>query len=500
MFTPPPSAPGRGRSQESKVLSSPNSSISLADGQSPDPALIVGTDSPALRNEAVKAPVPIVRRPVGVGAGVKPSWPARTTSIASGSSTDSAPASDLSRSMSDNSTKDSLGGSDLEVGPAHILPPDNKDNQNQKASKKPQQANRSASNSISSPDNSPQRTEIWRRRSTRSDKSCTFSDLKLTKSNGSTASPPRGQEQSSEISQLSRSSSRKPVPFHANRPAPPQPEFMGSKASKLREKVSRGSVKDELSARHASPRPGPRPPTPIYLKTDNQKPPTPHVFSPDSPFTPPDDEPPIVPQKSEIREQSQSHDSGSDATIVAPTLGPAATLASLSKENFNPSHYDDSRNTSDTLDIASQPASIPYDQLQKPQATMRILSPDPSPTSPAPRTLSSPTSHAQYFPTIQSPAPRGFIFPGPELDIVHFDCYQDHKLMRKTNNYNCPVACMICKRKDTELRWRCMWCYLSACGPCMKVLHESGKDLRLCLERIGKQNSIEPTSRMQGME
>ncbi|CAL3964780.1 unnamed protein product [Diplocarpon coronariae] len=487
MSSPSTSAPSRGGPQDSKDPSSLRSRVPLAGEKSPASELTVRTDPAALRSEAVKAPVAIPRRPVGEGGEVKPSWPARTTSIASGSSAYSFTASSLSRSMSDNRTNYLLGGNDSEVGPVHTLPPGNKDDPGREASTKPQPTNRSPSNSLSSLNNSPQRTEIWRRRSTKSSKSSiNFSDLKLTKSNGSTASPPRGQEQSSERTQLPRTRSRNPVSFQANRPAPPQPDFMGSKASKLKEKVSRGPVKEELLAHHAPQQRNQPLPTPIYLKTDEQKPSTPRVLSPNSPFTPPDDEPPVIPHKSDPRGQTPSQDSGSDATIVAPTLGAAATFASLSKENFNPSYHEDPRKNSDALTIASQPTSMHYSQPQKSQATMSILSPDPSPTSPPPRAISSPTSHAQYFPTIQSPSPPGFIFPGPELDLVHFDCYQDHTLMRKTNNHKCPVACMICKRKDTELRWRCMWCYLSACGPCMKILHESGKDLRLCLDRIGK--------------
>lgn len=50
----------------------------------------------------------------------------------------------------------------------------------------------------------------------------------------------------------------------------------------------------------------------------------------------------------------------------------------------------------------------------------------------------------------------------------------------------CPVACMVCGKKDTETRWKCTWCCVSACGSCMQVLssEDVGRDLRVAIERI----------------
>jgi hypothetical protein len=74
---------------------------------------------------------------------------------------------------------------------------------------------------------------------------------------------------------------------------------------------------------------------------------------------------------------------------------------------------------------------------------------------------------------------------GPCVEKVHLECYQSHRFMRGAKNTLCPVACMICEGKDTEPRWRCTWCCLSACASCMQVLSSiPGRDLAVCLERI----------------
>lgn len=331
----------------------------------------------------------------------------------------------------------------------------------------------------------PPTEEIWRRRSARREKSksLSFDLLKLSQSNGSTSSaPPRQQEQSTG---LPRSKSyRKAFSFLGSRAAP-EPDLMGSKVTKLKKK------KDEGPAQR------PLPPPPLQQHAAGPRPP-----ASGEPFTPPDDDPPpMVPQKPESRFQSSSESStGSDATIIAPTTLQKILSASPRKENLHPSsgHSRQLSQLSDTITITSQP-TVRSPRPQKPQAAVRVLtsklpptppppnepSPPRSPTSHQPR-LVSPEGRAQPFPTMQSQAPLGFIFPAPALDRVHFDCYQSHQLMRRTNNSNYPVACMVCQRKDTKDRWRCAWCYLSACGSCMQVLSQvPGKDLRVCLERLG---------------
>ena len=409
-----PKTPGRGRSRFSKALPTPPASRAKSPPSLHSPL-------PPLPKEKMSTTIAILRRPVGGGQTNN----SKTISIASVSSVYS-DSPGLSRSISDSSniTKDSLSA----VSETPPLPP--KDSQRQFGTPK-------TPNILGSPLlNSPPRPEIWRRRSVKSDRSISFPELKLEKSNGSTASPPSRKERPPERSlpaipnQLPRSiAGRKPVPA---RPAPAQP--MGNKIAKL---------KDKLESKDEAPYPSPKQlPTPEYLKTDKQ-PLTPQVLSPVSPETPPED-PPQVPQKSD------------------------------SRPNLLTTH---SRDTSETLTITSEPVVMRSPQPQKAYVA-RILTPQPSPPPASPPPPIN-------FPGLP-PAAEGTIFPGPALDIVHLECYQSHKFMRSSRNTMCPVACMICQNKDVEMRWKCTWCCLSACGACMQVLASiPGKDLRICLERIG---------------
>ncbi|KAH7418278.1 hypothetical protein BKA64DRAFT_195549 [Cadophora sp. MPI-SDFR-AT-0126] len=462
MYSPFPSTPGRGRSRFSKVLPVPPGETSARTEKSPAAltSKSLRTDLPPLPSDAAaKGSMAIPRRPVGGGAGgdVKNEKLARATSIASVSSVYS-DSPGVSRSLSgSSSTKDSLSGVDsIEDGPTPPLP--DKDRQN--SDEKPQ-THKISSNSISSFDNALQPTELWRRRSAKSDRSIVFPDLVLQSSNGSTASPPRRQVQTTDRPRdhLPRSTTnrRKPVPA---RPAPPQPDYMGNKVAKLRKKGSREDSRDD-----ECPAPQPyesvqRLPTPEYLKADEQHTVTPSILSPVSPFTPPDDKPPLVPRKSESRSLAASQGS-SDATIVA-------------------------------RDIVAPQAPTPENDppirlVAHTRGGSNTLTPQPSSGKTSPLNLPSPASHAAYFPTVRSPAAPGTIFPCPELDLVHLECYQSHKNMKGCNNRVCPTACMVCQRQDTEKRWRCAWCCLSACSSCMRALDSvPGKDLRLVLERIGK--------------
>jgi len=461
MYSSFPSTPGRGRSRFSKVLPVPPGETPARSENPPAaiPSRSSRTDLPPLPSDAIKPSMAIPRRPVGGGAGgdVKNEKPARAASIASVSSvySDSPRAS---RSLSgSSSTKDSLSGVDSpEDGETPSLPP--KDKGRQTPDEK-SQTHKLSSSSISSFDNALHPIELWRRRSLKSEHS--FNGLVLAKSNGSTASPPRRQKPlPADRPPLSRShTGRKPVPV---RPAPPQPDYppyMGNKVAKLRKKGSREDSSDEgpapASQQYESIQ---RLPTPDYLKADKQQPVTPSILSPVSPFTPPDDKPPLVPRKSESRSLVASHGS-SDVTVVARDIvAPHAPTP----ENDPPVNIAHSRDGSDTL------------------------TPQPISGKTSPLSLPSPVCHAAYFPTVRSPAPPGTILPCPELDLIHLECYQSHRIMKGSNNRVCPTACMVCQRQDTEKRWRCAWCCLSACASCMRALDSvPGKDLRLALERIG---------------
>jgi hypothetical protein len=388
-----------------------------------------------------------------------PSTPSRTVSLDSISSVYSeSPGFVRSLSNSSRESKDSLSGVDSEAGSAPPIPP--------KAPR--QQLPQTPKNVLGSPISKfqaspPRGPEIWRRRSVKSDRSLSISDLKLVESNGSTTQQPLPQHSLPPApSQLPRViPGRKPVPL---RPAPPQPDLMGSKLSKLKNKVQRaseGSRSDETTTLERLPiqRLGP----PDHLKLDKQQPLTPHVLTALSQGQLAAENPPEIPPKSESRRENVStHVSVTNRTNI------------LSINSQEPK---------DVLTIASNPAVMRSPQPRQ-GFTAPILTPRPSPLS-ASEQASPPDFRSTRLPHLPSPAPEGTIFLGPELNVVHFECYQSHRIMRSSTNTVCPVACMVCKRKDMENRWRCTWCCLSACGSCMKILSSiPGKDLGACLKEI----------------
>lgn len=463
-----PETPGRGRSRFSKALPIPPQPPHLSIKGEPSPTTASISTSlhsplPPLPTDKMST-MAIPRRPVG-GTTIH----TKVSSVDSVSSVYSN-SPGFSRSLS-NSTKESFSGVDSESPSTPPLPPKDPQRPQLPKSPKPLQASPISNFQASSP-----RPELWRRRSLKSDKGISVSELKLSKSNGSTASPPQNQLFERSLPpvpmQLPRSiTGRKPVPIPV-RAAPPQPDSMGSKLSKLKDKEKRGPSD---AVRHVAPVQQQQPssnrlPTPEYLKTDGPQSLLPQVLSPTSPETPPSENAPQVPLKSDSR--------------AALNVGPMANTTNLLTTK---SH---SRESSETLTVTSE---RPIMRSPQPQKTFvaRILTPQPSPsTTPdaSPLELPSPIRPNIKFPTLHSIVPEGTAFPAPPLNIVHFECYQSHKSMRSSRNSICPIACMVCQRQDAEKRWKCTWCCMSACGSCMDVLVAiPGRDLKICLERIEKQ-------------
>jgi hypothetical protein len=406
---------------------------------------------------------PIPRRPVQ-----RPTGPAKASSVKSASSSIYSESPGFARSFSNSSkeTKDSLSGVDSEAGsgPPPVPP---------KAPRPqpPQTPKNDHVQEIPSPISKfqaspPRGPEIWRRRSVKSDRSLSITELKLVESNGATVHPPQQPLPQRPLpaapSQAPRGlPGRKPVPL---RPAPPQPDLMGSKASKLKSKLKNAS---EDSRSHEAPSqplpPIPRLGTPDHLKSDLQQSLAPQILSSLSPNQIYNPATPAIPPKSESRREN------------APAAGSVPE-----RPNFLAAHSREPSN--ETLTISSDPAVKRSPQPRQPFAA-RILTPQPSPSTASEKASPVNPANPSHLPP---PAPEGTIFLGPELSVVHFECYQSHRLMRGSKNTVCPVACMVCKKKDTEMRFRCAWCCLSACGPCTKSLSSiPGKDLRACLKQIG---------------
>lgn len=324
------------------------------------------------------------------------------------------------------------------------------------------------------------RRELWRRRSLKKDKGISVSDLNLTQSNGSTANPRRVAPTERHLpavpTQIPQSiSSRKPLPIPA-RPAPSQFGLMGTKLSKLKGKEKRVS---KSSSQAVPPTPQPHPsmkrlPTPEYQKTDKSPKLIPQVISPASPTTPPTEDPPHFPLNSPSR--------------GAVKDGPLNNTTNLPKPFSTRSH---SGQLDATLTVDTGHSLMRSPQPHKTfEAQILDTNPTPSISSEIPPVrLPAQVVPLIKFPTLQSVAPAGTVFPAPPLDIVHYECYQSHKFMRSSGNTTCPIACMICQRQDTGKRWRCTWCCMAACGSCMEVLVTlPGRDLKTCVDRIGTQH------------
>ncbi|KAG9232515.1 hypothetical protein BJ875DRAFT_485983 [Amylocarpus encephaloides] len=481
-----PATPGRGRSRFSKALP-------MAPRE-PSPksfSRYQHSPLPALPKDAMAAPMMIPRRPVG-GSVKEKAELSQSSSIAASLSSvysKSPGLSDGSDSSSDHEN-DSLSGVDSETGPP---PLPEKDAQRQHA-RTPPQAHILAQLSAGYK-SSPSPTEIWRRRSVKSEGGIRFPDLKLERSNGSTASPPQRQERPERSLpaipfQLPRSTNnRKPVP---TRPAPPQPELMGNKITKLKEKEKEKHSRAKLNA-FANEEPVNREngtatqnhdpsdsdlahrPTQERVKQENKSPIiTTTALDPSSPA-------PDLPRRSDARLPTR----GETVTLL-PTVSITTTSEDPIDYLSSTSH---SRDASETLTITSD-TIMRSPQPQKPHAATRILTPQPSPsptmspTSP----LAVPSLSKISFPTYPAPvALPGAVVPGPPLSTIQLNCFQSHRFMRSTRNTLCPVACMVCQRRDADQRWRCSWCCLSACGSCMQVLAAiPGKDLNVCLDKIRK--------------
>lgn len=347
----------------------------------------------------------------------------------------------------------------------------------------PRSTNHLYSLSISSTGSNPSspQSELWRRRSVKSDKSATISDLKLNKSNGSTAtpsstnqpSPPKHEhslpflpsESTRAIVGLPGRNIRKPVPVH-EQAAPPND--MGSKPSKISNAGIRviSDVKDmaRIGGKSEVSRISPvkRLPTPDYQPTDKplQQQLSPQLFSPASPVTPSSVTSPGFRRDSlYLGEQPTGPDPPNprDDRTLLPSLRP--------KERFE-------KPTASMEDIVPQSP-----RPQKPSSTSAVQEHQPPPSVDA---VSS------TLPVLASP--HG-VSSAAALSIVHLNCYQSHKFMRSSRNDICPVECMVCEMKDKERRWMCNWCSLRCCDPCMKGLVQiPGKDLRKFLESIGKAN------------
>ncbi|KAL8708205.1 MAG: hypothetical protein Q9220_006875 [cf. Caloplaca sp. 1 TL-2023] len=145
--------------------------------------------------------------------------------------------------------------------------------------------------------------------------------------------------------------------------------------------------------------------------------------------------------------------SPSDASTITPGIldVPSSSTLSASVTALNPSlpsREESSSSTSSTQGISDRP-----------------LSSESLPSRPHPF---APMRHFRPLDKI----------PAPPLQRVHFACYQSHQKMVCSSNVNCPLPCMACGMEDEQNRWKCVWCCLRICAPCMDTLTKiKGRDL-----------------------
>lgn len=437
------------------------------------------------RRSANMAAASISRRPVGGHA--------LHTNIASRDSVASAYSDDLGFALSPSYSHKAFDFGQSYSPPA-VLSKDEISPLSENAPTTPQGLPASPTFGISATSDSPtQQTELWRRRSTKSDRNIGFSDLELSQSNGSTSStankqlpPPPEKSLPSLPKSVTGSTVRKAVATRQ----PSQPDFtpndpMGNKHSK-----TKGSNLQNEPVSPLSPVPTQAPiarlPTPDYQSRDIHHP-LDHVVSPLSPNTPPQDElslPPKVPLKSPSREnffQIPLTHKASRENLRCPGVQsnfslPGGLRRIPSKENLLTNNA-----------IEAQAPTAVNEKIPSP----RVLSPTLSQTATQKfhTPLQSPLSQTNVISpfNLPPPAPPGTIFSAPPLNVTHFDCYQNHKYMRSSQNTLCSVACQVCEKKDTERRWCCSWCSLRCCDACMKILARSKKDLRTTLGVVAEE-------------
>ncbi|KAM3068779.1 hypothetical protein ACMFMG_010950 [Clarireedia jacksonii] len=524
----PIASPVRGRSRFTKTLpTAPN-----PDESSDMEKLMMAKQLPSLPERKSSRTMNIPRRAVGSPASVtkKPSMASLNSSIYT----------DMTRSRSEsessNYTKDSLSYAGSEFRKTPPLP--EKDEQRDMRPVTPGKDSASPK-SISSLKSSPGQ-EIWRRRELLGKKGIEFPDLKLLKSNGSTASPPS----QNVLPQPNRSlpglpshprpqkgllSGRHGGPIPAREaPQPPIPQ-MGGKVSKLKSAGKRKvSAADQIDGaggngsknehRDSLNSPKDAPPEQIsssFPPNDSTLPPA-HQRQPSTPqvlplATPPYDSLHSIPQiPSRATARNHPPESSTESPLIPNIL-----------------HNTHSRSPSETLTITSLNSVIRSPKPHKPiPANSSLLTPEPSPppsthemrsvsnsasttttdsitTStrlshsrhPSSRTTTTQSYSHAYFPAPFSPSTlpdKHTLLKAPSLTREHVECFAGHKYMRRSRNDLCPVECMVCRKGDVGVE--------GSGGGSSSVSGRAAGNLEAFLKSVGRELEGEDARSRRGGE
>ena len=117
----------------------------------------------------------------------------------------------------------------------------------------------------------------------------------------------------------------------------------------------------------------------------------------------------------------------------------------------------------------------------------------PPPSSSRPSTRVRPSDTMSQAPsTAKDPFAQLRALKFPEIvypvTVVHLDCYQGHRDIRKLFNSKCPCACMVCKANiSTAMYGKCIFCNLWLCPSCTKRLEKiKGRSLRELIDKVAK--------------
>ena len=116
-----------------------------------------------------------------------------------------------------------------------------------------------------------------------------------------------------------------------------------------------------------------------------------------------------------------------------------------------------------------------------------LLSPPLSTSQHSSASSQTPSFKSQNFIHLPKTFPDGLIpVPAPPLTITHRKCYQSHRRILLSRNKFNPVPCMTCGELAGEARWKCIWCALRICGPCMAEFDAKHRNLNKFLAWLEK--------------
>ena len=76
--------------------------------------------------------------------------------------------------------------------------------------------------------------------------------------------------------------------------------------------------------------------------------------------------------------------------------------------------------------------------------------------------------------------------PAPPLTVTHHKCFQSHRRVLLSRNKVNPVPCMTCGETKGQVRWKCIWCALRICEPCMAEFDAKHRNLEALLAWLEK--------------